>query len=120
MLANGSPLETVDNLPLSDLKNLYAALQQGLWGPFKDYSIAQTLYCSLHAIRDTQVAVVMGKKHKPTKPLVFHELFPAIDEAASLGTGGESRKIKTENQIAKSAVVALGGQAPKWITDALG
>lgn len=101
------------------MKNLYSALQLGMWGPIKDYVIAQTLYCQLHAIQDTQIAVAVGKKYKPSKPLPFHDLFPTIDAVASLGTAEERRRVKTQEEMAKKALLQIGDNAPDWVKKAI-
>lgn len=93
---------------MSDQKNLFAALQQGLWGPIGQYSIAYQQYAMLHSINDTQVAVVAGKKHKRMEPMKFFEIYPTVDDAASLGTASEKRRTKTEAELSVKAALALG------------
>lgn len=106
-------------MPLSDLQNLYAALQLGLWGYTKDYTLAHNQYLSLYNLSELQAIMIAGKKHKSKPPLRFHEMFPPIDDAASLGRGDQRRRIISEHQKAKNAVKALVGTgAPAWLVQA--
>ena len=56
MLANGSSLSTVDNLPLEDAKALYVTLQGGLWGPYGSAHSVYTIYCSQHLQKEVAIA----------------------------------------------------------------
>lgn len=116
MLANGSDLSTVDELPLSDAKSLYETLRNGLWGPYGSFYQSYNNYLSAHMNKEVAVAVASGKKYKPTKPLAFHELFPTVDDYMTLGQGVVVRKVKTKSSIAASALMSLPSEgAPEWL-----
>jgi hypothetical protein len=116
LLASGSDLETVDSLSVEDYHNLYISMQMGLWGPYKSYLIAHTISQRLDMIHDRQGQVVMGKKWKPVQPAKFHELFPEIDKAASLGKGENRRK---EKRFQKSLQSFITPDAPDWLKQSL-
>lgn len=119
MLANGSSLETVNNLTTDDLNNLYAALRLGLWGPFMQGVIAYDIIYKLHEVTEIGRAYGLGKKFKPTPLAGFEKYFPTFDEAWTLGHGSALRRKKSDKEIATKAIMALGGKPPKWVTDAL-
>lgn len=120
MLANGSDLATVDNLPLEDAKALYVTLQGGLWGPYGEAYRSYSIYCSQHLQKEVAIAVAQGKKYKPTKALEFHELFPVYDDFHTLGQGKETRKATKEKSLAISALSVLPvSDAPDWIKELL-
>lgn len=119
LLANGSPLETVDNLDLDDMRHLYAALRLGLWGPFGEYKRAYYSLAKQNEIAEILRATALGKKFKATPFARYHELFPTIEEAESLGAGSIQRFQSKKQQMAAKAVLALGGDVPAWIANAL-
>lgn len=116
MLANGSSLSTVDDLPLEDAKALYETLRNGLWGPYGNFYQCYNSYLSSHMNKEVAVAVASGKKYKATKPLAFHELFPTVDDYMTLGQGVVVRKVKTKKAIATNALLSLPSEgAPDWL-----
>tara|TARA_B110000858_G_scaffold55789_1_gene64838 strand:+ start:2892 stop:3260 length:369 start_codon:yes stop_codon:yes gene_type:complete len=116
MLANGSDLTTVDNLPLDDAKALYETLRCGLWGPYGETYRNYNLYLSAHMNKEVAVAVASGKKYKATKPIAFHELYPIVDDYMTLGMGKYVREVKTQESIAKRAMMSLPTDgAPAWL-----
>ena len=119
MLANGSSLSTVDELPLEDAHALYATLRNGLWGPYGNFYQSYNTYLSMHMNKEVAVAVASGKKYKATKPLAFHELFPVVDDYMTLGQGVVVREVKTKKSIATSALLSLPTDgAPAWLVAA--
>ena len=119
MLANGSSLATVDNLPLDDAKQLFMTLHGGLWGPYGEANMAYSNYCSLHLNKEVAVAVASGKKYKPTPAMKFHEMFPNIDEYMTMGAGTERRVELKKVSIAKKAAATLTiSGAPAWLIEA--
>jgi len=118
MLANGSNLSTVDDLPLEDAKALYETLRNGLWGPYGNFYQCYNNYLSSHMNKEVAVAVASGKKYKATKPLAFHELFPTVDDYMTLGQGVVVRTVKTKKAIATNALLSLPSEgAPAWLKD---
>ena len=118
MLANGSNLSTVDDLPLEDAKSLYETLRNGLWGPYGNFYQCYNNYLSSHMNKEVAVAVASGKKYKATKPLAFHELFPTVDDYMTLGQGVVVRTVKTKKAIATNALLSLPSEgAPAWLKD---
>tara|TARA_R110000868_G_C10659750_1_gene745706 strand:- start:73 stop:441 length:369 start_codon:yes stop_codon:yes gene_type:complete len=116
MLANGSSLSTVDELPLEDAHALYTTLRNGLWGPYGNFYQSYNTYLSMHMNKEVAVAVASGKKYKATKPLAFHELFPVVDDYMTLGQGVVVREVKTKKSIAASALLSLPVDgAPEWL-----
>lgn len=119
MLANGSSLSTVDELPIEDAKALYETLRSGLWGVYGDTYRNYNTYLSMHMNKEVAVAVASGKKYKATKPLEFHELYPIVDDYMTLGLGKEFRKVKTKSSIAARALLSIPSEgAPKWLREA--
>ena len=119
MLANGSSLSTVDELPLEDAKALYVTLRNGLWGPYGASYRSYNTYLSMHMNKEVAVAVASGKKYKATKPLEFYELFPTVDDYMTLGLGKEIRKVKTKKSMAVSALMSIPSEgAPAWLKQA--
>ena len=119
LLANGSSLTTVDNLPIEDVIDLYQTLRAGLWGPYGETYRAYNTYLSLHMNKEVAVAVASGKKYKATKPLDFHELFPVIDDYMTLGDGKDSRKAKKTQSMATRALLSMPIEgAPQWLREA--
>ena len=100
LLANGSSIETVENLSATDFKNLYVALKMGLWGPIKDYRIADVQIGYQHQLGQMAGAwTVKGFKYR--EPLPFHELFPIVDQFETLGKGEKLREHKQEASLNK-------------------
>lgn len=119
MLANGSSLSTVDELPIEDAKDLYTTLRNGLWGPYGASYRAYNTYLSMHMNKEVAVAVASGKKYKATAPLAFHELFPTVDDYMTLGRGKELRGVKSKKSMATSALLSLPSEgAPAWLKQA--
>lgn len=119
MLANGSSLSTVDELPLEDAQALYTTLRNGLWGPYGNFYQSYNTYLSMHMNKEVAVAVASGKKYKATKPLAFHELFPVVDEYMTLGQGVVVREVKSKKSIATNALLSLPNDgAPAWLVAA--
>lgn len=119
LLANGSPLETVDNLSIEDVRHLYSALRLGLWGPFGEYRRTYYSLAKQNEIAEILRATAMGKKFKATPFVKYYEIFPTIDEAETLGAGSIQRFKSKENQMATRAILALGGTPPSWLTQQL-
>ena len=120
MLANGSDLSTVDELPIEDAKALYETLRNGLWGPYGNFYQSYNSYLSMHMNKEVAVAVASGKKYEATKPLAFHELFPVVDDYMTLGQGVVVREVKTKKSIATSALLSLKtDDAPAWLKDVI-
>lgn len=116
MLANGSSLTTVDDLPLEDAKALYETLRSGLWGPYGETYRNYNLYLSAHMSKEVAVAVASGKKYKATQPVAFHDLYPVVDDYMTLGQGKLSRQVKTKDSMAKQALLSLPTEgAPAWL-----
>lgn len=116
MLANGSSLSTVDDLPLEDAHALYATLRNGLWGPYGGFYQNYNTYLAAHMSKEVAIAVASGKKFKATKPLAFHEMFPVVDDYMTLGMGKVVRQVKTKNNMAKSALLSIPTEgAPAWL-----
>lgn len=119
MLANGSSLSTVDDLPIEDAKALYVTLQGGLWGPYGEARSVYTLYCSQHLQKEVTVAVAAGKKYKPTPVIKFHELFPILEDFHSLGLGEIERGQSKKNNLALQMLSVLPTDgAPSWLLEA--
>ena len=120
MLANGSPLETVDNLPLSDAKALFSALQLGLIWAGKDYAIAST---SLSQGNGVQQAIYQthSPKYKPSPSPTLADLFPSVEKAMSLSslTKKERDRANEELQAKKAAVAVVDSGAPEWLRKAV-
>ena len=118
MLANGSSLATVDELPIEDAKALYETLRAGLWGAYGETYRSYNTYLSMHMNKEVAIAVASGKKYKATKPLEFHELFPIVDDYHTLGLGKEFRKVKTKKSIATQALLSIPNEgAPAWLRE---
>lgn len=118
MLANGSSLSTVDDLPIEDAKALYVTLQGGLWGPYGDARNVYTIYCSQHLQKEVAVAVASGKKYKATPAIPFHEMFPVLEDFHSLGSGETERKRAKKNNIAFQMLSVLPSEgAPDWLLE---
>lgn len=116
MLANGSDLSTVDELPLDDAKSLYETLRNGLWGPYGHFYQSYNNYLTAHMNKEVAVAVASGKKYKAKAPLAFHELFPVVDDYMTLGQGVVVRKVKTKSSMAASALMSIPNEgAPEWL-----
>jgi hypothetical protein len=119
LLANGASIETVDNLDIEDARHLYSALRLGLWGPFGQSHQSYFQMAKLNEGIEIQRAVAMGKKFKPTPFARYHEIFPTMSEAETLGLGSIARAAQKEKSMAMKAVIALGGDAPAWIKNAV-
>ena len=118
MLANGSSLSTVDELPLEDAKALYVTLQGGLWGPYGQAYQVYSLYCSQHLQKEVAVAVAQGKKYKATPVLSFHKMFPVVEDFHSLGEGQAKREKSKRDNIALQMLSVLPSEdAPAWIKE---
>lgn len=92
------------------------AWSSGLIGPIKDYNIAYLHYLSSHNIRETQVAVALGKKYKETKAAKFNEVFPHIEDYATLSEG----KLEPKKSIAyKFAAMLVNDSAPNHLKERL-
>ena len=118
MLANGSSLSTVDELPLEDAKDLYTTLRNGLWGPYGNFYQSYNTYLAMHMNKEVAIAVASGKKYKATKPLAFHEMFPVVDEFMTLGQGEIVRKVKTKKSMATQALLSIPSEgAPAWLRE---
>lgn len=118
MLANGSSLSTVDELPLEDAKALYVTLQGGLWGPYGQAYQVYSLYCSQHLQKEVAVAVAQGKKYKATPVLPFHKMFPVVEDFHSLGEGQAKREKSKKDHIALQMLSVLPSEdAPAWIKE---
>lgn len=115
MLANGSSLETVDNLDIEDLRHLYSALKLGLWGPFKDYRQSYFALAKQNEIAELLRATALGKRFKATPFAKYHQLFPTIDAAETLGHGVSARHEHNQQSMALKAAASLGGKVPAWI-----
>ena len=104
LLSQGSSLETVDNLPVSDIKNLWIGMSTGLIGPYRDYILTFPLY-----------------QQDPKKKKSFEQVFPDINDFMKL------RDSKNDHTIAQNAAsflfsnkVAEGSKGPpKWLINAL-
>lgn len=119
MLANGSDLSTVDELPLEDAHALYETLRHGLWGPYGGFYQSYNNYIASHLNKEVAIAVATGKKYKATQPLTFHEMFPVVDEYMTLGMGKVVRQVKTKESMAKQALLSLPTEgAPAWLLKA--
>lgn len=120
LLANGSSLTTVDELPLEDAQNLYVALQAGLWGPFSHSRNVYLLLAQLHLNKEVAIAAASGKKYRPSEFPEFHKIFPDIEDYQSLGTGEVRRERKLAEQMAKKAALAIPMEgAPSWLKEAM-
>lgn len=118
LLANGSPLSTVDALPLEDAKALYVTLHAGLWGPYGEAHRAYGLYCSQHLQKEVTVAVAAGKKYKATPAVPFHEMFAVVEDFHTLGGGGDARSQKKRgNNAIKMLSVLPSEGAPDWLKE---
>jgi hypothetical protein len=118
MLANGSDLNTVDNLSIEDAKALYETLRAGLWGPYGAAHQSYSTYLSLHVSKEVAIAVASGKKYKATPPREFHEMYPTIDDYMTLGLGKVSREHKTKSSMAAQALLAIPTEgAPSWLME---
>lgn len=119
MLANGSNLSTVDDLPIEDAKALYVTLQAGLWGPYGEARSVYTIYCSQHLQKEVAVAVASGKKYKATPAVPFHEMFPVVEDFHSLGFGkAERERINKKNLSLQMLAVLPSEGAPEWLLEA--
>jgi len=117
MLANGSSLATVDDLPLDDAHNLYVTLQAGLWGPYGVAQANYTQFAQAHLSKETAVAIASGKKYKATPLIEFHKLYAELEDYQSLGAGKSSRSVAKAASLAKSALLSIPLEgAPKWLT----
>jgi hypothetical protein len=120
MLANGSSLDTVDRLPLTDAQDLYHTLRNGLWGPYGTFYQNYNTYLSAHLNKEVAVAVASGKKYKATEPLKFHELYPVADDFLTLGLGKVVREVKTKDDLGKRALLAIPTEgAPAWLIETM-
>ncbi len=118
MLANGSSLSTVDDLPLEDAKALYVTLQGGLWGPYGNAHDVYTIYCSQHLQKEVAIAVAQGKKYKATPAIQFHNMFPIVEDFHSLGEGQAKREQSKKNNMAMQLLSVLPSEdAPEWIKE---
>ena len=120
MLANGSSLSTVEDLPIEDAKALYVTLQGGLWGPYGEAHRSYSVYCSQHLQKEVTVAVAQGKKYKATPVLPFHKMFPIVDDFHSLGQAEAKREKTKRDKIAVQMLSVLpSDNAPAWIKELL-
>ena len=119
MLANGSSLTTVDDLPLEDAKALYETLRSGLWGPYGETYRNYNLYLASHMNKEVAVAVASGKKYKATQPIAFHDLYPIVDDYMTLGRGKIVRNVKSDKSLATQALMSIPTEgAPAWLVAA--
>ena len=96
----GSSLDTVENLPISDAKNIWIMMSTGIEGPYKDYLIAFA-------------TTPQDKKQRKE----FSKLFPEPYKFMTLH--GASRG-KTKHEVAKQAAAALiSSDAPAWLQEAI-
>ena len=103
LLSQGSSLDTVDNLPVSDIKDIWIGMSSGLVGPYKDYILTFPLY-----------------QQDPKKKKTFEEVFPDINDFMRL----KDSKNLTQQEIAKNAASAMLGMrgadgAPAWLKKAM-
>ena len=120
LLSNGSDLATVDNLTIEDAKALYVSLQTGLWGPFGEAHMAYSNYCSMHAQKETTVAVAIGKKFTPTPPKTFMQMFPHMEDYMTLGEAEVRKATQHKHELAKKAMLAIPADgAPSWLKEAV-
>jgi hypothetical protein len=92
----------------------------GLWGPYGQYIQGYHSYVQLHNDTQTSIALAVGKKYKPTRAPTFHDLFPYVDAAMSLGTAAERRREKSNSELAiKAASALISEDAPAWLRENL-
>ena len=89
-MAQGTPIQSVDNMPMSDFANVWIAYQRGLAGPYKDYIIAYNLN---------------PPRNKNKKIIPFDKIFPDVDSCLRLK--GNVRK-QTEEEKAMAMADYLG------------
>lgn len=107
---------SIDEICMTDARNLQLAWQTGLVGPIKDYNLGYLHYLSAHNIRETQVAVALGKKYKETKPAKYSQVFPHIEDYAALSEGS----IEPKKTIAyKFAAMLMNESAPEHLKERL-
>lgn len=94
LLANGSSLDTVDNLTIEDARHLYSALRLGLWGPFIHYRTAYYGLTKQNEIAEILRATAMGKKFKPSQFPSYAYLFPHIRRSRNIGAGDIDQEIQ--------------------------
>ncbi|QCO57442.1 hypothetical protein EOK75_17155 (plasmid) [Pseudorhodobacter turbinis] len=90
-------------------------MQMGLWGPYGEQRNVYYQLAKFNEIAEILRATALGKRFKATPFSKFHEIFPIISEAESLGRGAASRKIIKQNSMATNAINSLGGDMPAWI-----
>lgn len=105
---------------IEDMRHMYSALRLGLWGPYGQAKQAYFNLAKQNEIAEILRATAMGKKFKPTPFAQYHELFPTLDEAETLGTSSVIREHNNEKNMAKKAFMSLGGNAPAWLTSEMG
>ena len=113
LLSQGSSLETVNNLSHAEMKSLYYALKNGLWGYSKDYSLSYQNYLMQHSISQTIIASVAGKKFNPVPAKEFHQVYEPVERMMTLGRGQKQRD-RMENPAIKTL---MSLKPPKHILD---
>lgn len=102
------------------MRHIFTVFRLGLVGPFGEYKRAYYALAKQNEIAEILRATAMGKKFKATPFAKFHELFPEIDAAETLGVGPDIRKVKSQKTIALKAVMSLGSDgAPAWLKEAM-
>ena len=98
-MSQGSSLETVDNLPISDMKNIFTMMSVGAVGPYKDYILTFPLY-----------------QQDPKKRRTFEEVFPDINDLMKL----KDHRNLTEHEKSVAAARTMlsmkgSANAPAWL-----
>jgi hypothetical protein len=118
LLTAGSPLETVDNLPLSDAKLIFASHQLGFVGPSKDYHLAASTLQQGNAVQQA-IYQSQNPKYKATPLPTLDEMFPMFEQLMSLSDEPKAQR-NAEEDIAKQAAAALvNSGAPDWLKQAI-
>ena len=118
LLASGSSLETVDNLPISDAKLLFASHQMGFIGPSKDYHTAMS---SIQQGNLVQQAIYQSNspKYKPTPVPTLDTMFPMMEQIMNLSEITLKERTKDEDIAKKAAAALVNSGAPDWLKQAI-
>ena len=99
MLANGSTLETVDQLPMSDAKAMWVMIAAGIIGPYKEYGIAFST----------------TPRDKKTKNKPFRHFYPHIDDWWKCKPPVDHNNRRQQEEIARNAAKSLAATMPEHI-----
>ena len=99
MLFNGSPLETVDQLPMSDAKAIWCMVSAGIIGPYAQYGIA----------------FATTPRDKKSKNKKFEHFYPHVADWWNCKPPVDHNNRRQQEEMARRAAESLSAGMPDHI-----